>query len=63
MVETERSENIAACHHEKASRPGACELFGSRPGKTARPKFIEREPAQVQRRHPYRPFARRTLND
>jgi hypothetical protein len=44
MVETERSENIAACHHEKASRPGACELFGSRPGNTARPKFIEREP-------------------
>src|SRR5260370_11226192 len=61
MVETERSEKIAACHHEKASRPGACKLFGSRPGKTARAQFIDREPTQVQRRHRCRPFVRRSL--
>src|ERR1700736_5373864 len=41
MVETKRSENIAACHHEKTSRPGACELFGSRPGQD-RPGAVHR---------------------
>jgi hypothetical protein len=56
VLETECSQNVAACHHEKASDPCACKLFDSRPGKTARPQFIDREPTQVQRRHTYSPF-------
>jgi hypothetical protein len=45
MLETESSKKIAACHHEKAGNPRTCKLFGSRPGKSARPQFIEWEPA------------------
>jgi hypothetical protein len=55
MLKTERRKNVAACHHEKASEPRACELFGSRSGEAARTQSIERELAQVQRCHPYRP--------
>jgi hypothetical protein len=56
VIETERSEDVAACHDEQASNPCARKFLGGRPGKTARSQFIDREPAQVQRRHPYRPF-------
>ena len=51
VLETERIENIAPRHYEKAGEPRTCELFGSRPAKPADPQFIKHNPIQAHRGH------------
>src|SRR6478672_12648984 len=42
VLETERGENVAARHHQKAGEPGPRELLCSGAGKAARAKLVER---------------------
>jgi hypothetical protein len=51
VLETERIENIAPRHDQKAGKPRTRELLGSSPAKAADPQFIERNPTQVHRGH------------
>jgi hypothetical protein len=51
VLETERIENIAPRHYQKAGEPRTRELLGSSPAKAADPQFIERKPTQVHRGH------------
>src|SRR6516165_8198964 len=46
VLETERIENIAPRHYQKAGEPRTCEFFGSRPAKATDPQFIECKPTQ-----------------
>jgi len=55
VLETERIENIAPRHYQKASEPRTCEFFGSRPAKATDPQFIECKPTQFHRGHLYTP--------
>ena len=52
MVHTERGEDVAARHDEKAGEPRAGKLFSSRTEQAARAKIIECEPADLQGCHP-----------
>src|SRR6266571_2564354 len=51
MLETERGENVAARHHQKAGEPCACEFFNSRANQPARARIVQCEDTQPESRH------------